>query len=50
MVLSDDNNIRNAFCAVRPPGHHMGPRGAVDNEELDDDPDGSQGFCLLNNV
>ena len=27
----------NAFCAVRPPGHHAGPRSAM-------------GYCLLNNV
>ena len=30
---------RNAFCAVRPPGHHAGPRGAVGGQ--------SAGFCLL---
>lgn len=29
--------VRNAFCAVRPPGHHCLP-------------DRSMGFCLLNNV
>ncbi|CAD7927395.1 unnamed protein product [Amoebophrya sp. A25] len=40
----------NAFCAVRPPGHHMGPAGAVDAADLADEPEGSQGFCLLNNV
>lgn len=39
---------RNAFCAVRPPGHHAGPRGIV---KCDNDPEGgSHGFCLLNNV
>ena len=33
----------NAFCAVRPPGHHAGPSGLV--------PDcASHGFCFLNNV
>jgi len=41
---------RNAFCAVRPPGHHLGPAGACNNQDLEDDPEGSQGFCLLNNV
>ena len=40
----------NVFCAVRPPGHHMGPAGAVDTQDLADEPEGSQGFCLLNNV
>ena len=38
---------RNAFCAVRPPGHHAGPTGVVPSEQ---DPAGSHGFCLLNNV
>lgn len=44
-VMSGD--FRNAFCAVRPPGHHAGPRGIV---TCPNDPDGSHGFCLLNNV
>jgi acetoin utilization deacetylase AcuC-like enzyme/ankyrin repeat protein len=44
-VLAGD--FRNAFCAVRPPGHHSGPRGIVPCEN---DPEGSHGFCLLNNV
>lgn len=35
--------VRNAFCCVRPPGHHVGRAGAALGAE-------SQGFCLLNNV
>ncbi len=39
---------RNAFCPIRPPGHHAGPRGIV---RCANDPEGgSHGFCLLNNV
>jgi len=38
---------KNAFCAVRPPGHHAGPRGVVTCEN---DPHGSFGFCLLSNA
>lgn len=38
---------RNAFCSVRPPGHHAGPRGIV---RCSNDAEGSHGFCLLNNV
>jgi acetoin utilization deacetylase AcuC-like enzyme len=46
-VVAGDK-IRNAFCAVRPPGHHAGPRGIVRcANDLDA---GSHGFCLLNNV
>lgn len=45
-VIAGDN--RNAFCAVRPPGHHAGPTGIV---KCANDPEGgSHGFCLLNNV
>ncbi|KAG7368554.1 histone deacetylase superfamily protein [Nitzschia inconspicua] len=41
-------DFRNAFCMVRPPGHHAGPRGIV---RCANDPDGgSHGFCFLNNV
>ena len=32
-----DGSLANAFCAVRPPGHHARPSAAM-------------GFCLLNNV
>ena len=34
---------RNAFCAIRPPGHHAGRNGETENTS-------SQGFCLINNV
>ena len=40
-------DFRNSFCAVRPPGHHAGPRGIV---RCANDTEGSHGFCLLNNV
>lgn len=38
---------RNAFCAVRPPGHHAGPRGKVASIY---DQCGSHGFCIFNNA
>ncbi|KAJ1612876.1 histone deactylase [Cryptosporidium canis] len=42
---------RNAFCAIRPPGHHLGTWGAAQTVGSDEGiPSGSQGFCLLNNV
>eukprot|EP00940_MAST-03C_sp_MAST-3C-sp2_P002748 g2748.t1 len=42
---------RNVFCAVRPPGHHSGPRGAVAAPNFHQKPDMcSCGFCLFNNV
>ncbi|KAL7552660.1 hypothetical protein ACHAWF_016319 [Thalassiosira exigua] len=44
-VMAGDH--RNAFCAIRPPGHHAGPKGIV---TCPNDPVGSHGFCLLNNV
>lgn len=34
----------NAFCIVRPPGHHAGPAGLVD------DGYSSCGFCIFNTV
>ena len=38
---------RNAFCAVRPPGHHAGPSGVVPNAN---DAAVSHGFCLFSNI
>ncbi len=37
-VVSDDTDIRNAFCAIRPPGHHVTNEG------------GEVGFCFFANV
>eukprot|EP00439_Symbiodinium_sp_Y106_P015232 s3233_g2.t1 len=30
-----NETARNAFCCVRPPGHHLGPAGAVDKQALE---------------
>jgi acetoin utilization deacetylase AcuC-like enzyme len=40
-VLSGKN--RNAFCVVRPPGHHAGINGLLEGGE-------SCGFCIFNNI
>ena len=40
-VLTGRN--RNAFCVVRPPGHHAGHQGLLDGAK-------SCGFCIFNNV
>lgn len=42
----DNSSIRSAFCPIRPPGHHAGPRGVV---KTNGGPD-SHGFCLINNI
>ena len=49
MDLVCSESCKSAFVAVRPPGHHVSSRGAVD-QNLEDDDTGSNGFCLLNNV
>jgi acetoin utilization deacetylase AcuC-like enzyme len=42
---------RNAFVAVRPPGHHTGPNGCVESASFHRRPEMCTcGFCLLNNV
>ncbi|KAK2196139.1 bifunctional Ureohydrolase domain superfamily/Histone deacetylase domain superfamily/Histone deacetylase domain/Ankyrin repeat-containing domain superfamily [Babesia duncani] len=43
---------KNAFCAVRPPGHHLGTWGGAHSPTFEDEDfaAGSQGFCLINNV
>ena len=45
MIMNKE--VRNVFCAVRPPGHHAGPLGLVKGEPGGPD---SHGFCLLNNI
>jgi len=37
------NTIHSVFCAVRPPGHHVGKCGHTETAP-------SQGFCIVNNV
>ena len=55
MEESKNEGVSKVFCAVRPPGHHAGPTGAVSGGSTDPTVPmmgGSQshGFCLLNNV
>jgi len=35
--------VRNSFCAIRPPGHHCGASGHTNGAN-------SQGYCIVNNV
>ena len=42
-----NSTVRNVFCVVRPPGHHIGTSGPVKNPN---NANVTQGFCLLNNV
>lgn len=41
-VCAGPREAASAFCAVRPPGHHAGPSGAVGGQ--------SAGFCVLANA
>ena len=45
-MLAAPVQYRNVFCAIRPPGHHAGPRGAV-RSKFDK---GTNGFCMLCNT
>lgn len=53
-VMADHQGYRNAFCAVRPPGHHAGVfgktfKGCKENYNLCDQ-EQTNGFCYINNV
>jgi len=48
-VMENNNIIRNAFVAVRPPGHHIGPDGMT-NTDMDYDRLEYLGNCIFNNV
>jgi acetoin utilization deacetylase AcuC-like enzyme len=41
-VCGPERKSRNAFCAVRPPGHHAGVKGHAHAN--------TQGYCIINNV
>ncbi|PRP77994.1 hypothetical protein PROFUN_04118 [Planoprotostelium fungivorum] len=38
-----NREVRNTFCAIRPPGHHCGASGHTEGAN-------SQGYCIVNNV
>jgi len=48
-VVMENEDIRNAFAAVRPPGHHIGPDGMT-NSWMDYDRQEYLGNCIFNNV
>jgi len=41
--LVHNGNYRNAFCVIRPPGHHCGVKGHTAEAS-------SQGYCIINNI
>jgi acetoin utilization deacetylase AcuC-like enzyme len=43
-VAGPDTKVDNAFCAIRPPGHH------VHNDVNKDGPGQGEGFCFFNNA
>lgn len=48
-TVMENEDIRNAFAAVRPPGHHIGPDGMT-NTWMDYDRQEHLGNCIFNNV
>lgn len=46
-----EGQYRNAFCAVRPPGHHAGMFGKTYHVNNENNKKAcSNGFCLINSV
>jgi len=46
-----EGTVKNAFCAIRPPGHHAGVYGRTIHEDRDPCAgEMTHGFCYLNNV
>lgn len=48
-IMASDGEIHNAFCAVRPPGHHAGVFGKTFKQNVCDQ-EQTNGFCYINNV
>ena len=46
-TASQEDGPSSVFCCVRPPGHHIGTEGPVNNPN---NSNVTQGFCLFNNV
>eukprot|EP01025_Chloroclados_australasicus_P038965 TRINITY_DN4021_c0_g1_i16.p1 TRINITY_DN4021_c0_g1~~TRINITY_DN4021_c0_g1_i16.p1 ORF type:complete len:942 (+),score=61.89 TRINITY_DN4021_c0_g1_i16:57-2882(+) len=58
-IVLNEQGPNRVFCAVRPPGHHAGPSGKVQQDEIIDaegsifgskQSESSHGFCIFNNI
>jgi acetoin utilization deacetylase AcuC-like enzyme len=48
-IMSSNGEVHNAFCAIRPPGHHAGVFGKTFKKNVCDQ-EQTNGFCYINNV